>query len=112
MDDLLDVSVVIFDTNVYMISPKDVPVPAGRLHQFYSNNTAFHKAMIRHGLATSVITAFEFRKLYFKHKDLTAIPISDSPKSIICLVTRKDEQPSQAAQLFIRMLEKYDFYGM
>ena len=112
MNDLLDVSVVIFDTNVYMISPKDVPVPAGRLHQFYSNNTAFHKAMIRHGLATSVITAFEFRKLYFKHKDLTAIPISDSPKSIICLVTRKDEQPSQAAQLFIRMLEKYDFYGM
>ena len=68
--------------------------------------------MIRRGMAISLITAFEFRKLYFKHKDLIALPITDSPKSIINLVLNKKEPPSQAAQLFINLLKKYNFYGI
>lgn len=30
--------------------------------------------MIRRSLAVSISTAFEFRKLYMKHKDLIALP--------------------------------------
>ena len=66
--------------------------------------------MIRRGLAISVITAFEFRKLYLKYKDLTALPIANSYKSIISIVTRKDQPLSAAAGVFIDMLRKFDFY--
>ena len=66
--------------------------------------------MIRRGLAVSVITTFEFRKLYLKYKDLTALPISDGYKCVISIVTRKDQPLSAAAQAFICMLKKFDFY--
>lgn len=103
---------ILFDTNATILSPKNKPLPPLDSHQYFSNNMAFHKAMIRRGLAVSLITSFEFRKLYFKHKDITALPIIDSPKSIIMLVTNTAEPLSSATQLFITMLKKYDFYGL
>lgn len=68
--------------------------------------------MLRRSLAVSVITSFEFRKLYFKHKDMTALPLTDHLKSVITLATNTQKPLSIAAQLFIRLLKKYDFYGL
>lgn len=103
---------ILFDTNKYVSQSDVLPLPDTEGHCYYSNNASFHKAMISRGMAISLITAFEFRKLYFKHKDLIALPITDSPKSIINLVLNKKEPPSQAAQLFINLLKKYNFYGI
>lgn len=106
-----DTATVQFDTNTILQSFNTPYKPANQ-HQFFSNNVSFHKAMLRRGLAVSVITAFEFRKLYFKHKDLIAIPTINGCKSVISIVTNKECSLSLAAQLFIRMLEKYDFYSL
>lgn len=112
MDSFHDVPSVRFDNNPYILAASQEHLPVAQSHQFFSNNTAFHKMMLRRNLAVSVITAFEFRKLYFKHKDLTALPIVDSPKSVINLVTNKTLPVTPAARLFINMLKKYDFYGL
>lgn len=112
MDVLANTPVILFDTNSAILAPKYKPRPPITTHQYYSANMAFHKAMIRRGLAVSLITSFEFRKLYFKHKDITALPIIDSPKSIINLVTNTETKLTPAAHAFINMLKKYDFYGL
>lgn len=112
MDSLQHVPCTRFDNNPYMLPLYQEDLPDTNSHQYFSNNTAFHKMMIRRNLAVSVITAFEFRKLYFKHKDLTALPISDSPESIINLVINKDRPLTPAAQIFINLLKNYDFYGV
>lgn len=113
MGSFQDIPTVRFDNNPYMLLFDQYqnfsPIQS---HQYFSNNTSFHKMMLRRNLAVSVITSFEFRKLYFKHKDLTALPIIDSPKSIINLVTNRERPLTPAAQLFIRMLKNYDFYGL
>ncbi len=109
--DFTETPIVLFDTNPYMMytASEDCPTPAA--HRYYSNNLAFHKTMIRRGLAVSIITAFEFRKLYMKHKDLIALPLPDSPKSAIDLVTNTKKPLKPAAQRFINMLRKYNFYS-
>lgn len=112
MDSFHNIPCVRFDNNPYMFSASQENLPISQSHQYFSNNTAFHKMMLRRNLAVSVITAFEFRKLYFKHKDLTALPIADSPKSVINLVTNKEMPATPAARLFIHLLKKYDFYGL
>lgn len=110
LEDFADHPTVQFDTNIIMQSIGLTSAKPSKTHQYFSNNVSFHKDMIRRGLAVSVITAFEFRKLYLKYKDLTALPISDSYKSVISIVTRKDQPLSAAAQALIRMLRKFDFY--
>lgn len=112
LETLIDTVVVQFDTNAIMQNIGLKFPEQSKTHRFFSNNVSFHKAMIRRGLAISVITAFEFRKLYFKHKDLTALPIGNGCKSVISIVTNQDHPLSTAAQLFIRMLRKYDFYSL
>ena len=112
LETLVDTVVVQFDTNVIMQNIGIKFPEQSKTHRFFSNNVSFHKAMIRLGLAISLITALEFRKLYFKHKDLTALPISNGCKSVISIVTNQDRPLSAAAQLFIRMLRKYDFYSL
>lgn len=111
-DSFTNIPTVQFDTNAVVKSINSSAYDTTASHQYYSNNVSFHKAMIRRGLAVSVITAFEFRKLYFQYKDLIALPIADSCKSIISIVTNRDYPLSLAAQLFINMLKKYDFYGI
>lgn len=111
MDSFSEIPTVLFDT-----SPKLFAI-AGQLlphnsHQYFTSNMSFQKAMIRKGLAISLITGFEFRKLYLKHQDLTALPLNDSPRSIIMLLTPKGVDPTTGAALFIKMLERYDFYGL
>lgn len=110
MEDLTNYPTVQFDTNIIMQSIGQTAARPSKMHQYFSNNVSFHKDLIRRGLAVSVITAFEFRKLYLKYKDLTALPISNSYKSVISVVTNKDQPPSAAAQVFIGMLRKFDFY--
>ncbi len=112
MSALTRTPVIMFDTNAAIHAPKGRPLPPVSSHQYNSANMAFHKAMIRRGLAVSLITSFEFRKLYFKHKDITALPIIDSPKSIINLVTNTSAPLTPAAKTFITMLKTYDFYGL
>ena len=112
MDSFYDTPNVRFDNNPYILAANQEHLPTTQSHQYFSNNTAFHKMMLRRNLAVSVITAFEFRKLYFKHKDLTALPIADSPKSVINLITNTERTTTPAAHLFIHMLKKYDFYGL
>lgn len=107
-----DTATVLFDTDALIRTIGFSPNTSQKSHLYYSNNVSFHKAMIRRGLVVSVITAFEFRKLYFKHKDLTALSTSNSCKSVISIVTNKERPLSTAAQLFIHMLEKYDFYSL
>lgn len=109
LDDLTHIPVVLFDTNPRMSGGS---VPGAGQNLYYSNNMSFHKAMLRRSLAVSVITSFEFRKLYFKHKDMTALPLTDHLKSVITLATNTQKPLSIAAQLFIRLLKKYDFYGL
>ena len=110
LEDFADYPTVQFDTNAIMQNIGQAAAEPPRSHQYFSNNVSFHKDMIRRGLAISVITAFEFRKLYLKYKDLTALPIANSYKSIISIVTRKDQPLSAAAGVFIDMLRKFDFY--
>lgn len=110
LSDLVDYPTVQFDTNAIMHSIGLTAAKPSQSHQYFSNNVSFHKDMIRRGLAVSVITTFEFRKLYLKYKDLTALPISDGYKCVISIVTRKDQPLSAAAQAFICMLKKFDFY--
>lgn len=112
LKEISSVPTILFDTNANILTTKDNPLPPVSSHQYFSKNMAFHKALIRRGMAVSLITSFEFRKLYFKHKDITALPIIDSPKSVITLVTNTTSALSPAAQLFISMLKKYDFYGL
>jgi len=112
MDSFSDTPVILFDTDSTLMTVNDKQIAPASSHQYYSANMAFHKAMIRRGLAISLITSFEFRKLYFKHKDITALPITDSPKSIISLVTNTSAPTSMAAQAFMDLLKKYDFYSL
>ena len=51
-------------------------------------------------------------QLFLKYKDLTAIPIDNSFKSNIVLVTSTQKKPDPAAVLFEKMLLSYDFYGV
>lgn len=108
LGDLTQTPVALFDTNPYVIGQTAIRDK----NTYYSNNTAFHQALIAQGLAISVITGFEFRKLYFKHKDITALPLNDHLKSVITLVLPAHQALSPAAQLFADLLRKYDFYGL
>lgn len=112
LGDFPDVATVQFDTNHLMQNIGLPHIKPAQAHQYFSNNVSFHKAMLHRGLAISVITAFEFRKLYFKHKNLTALPLTHSCKSVISIITNKEQPLSTAAQLFIHMLENYDFYSL
>lgn len=103
---------ILFDNDSALLIKDGIEFTSTSSHRYYSSNMAFHKAMIRRGLAASLITSFEFRKLYFKHKDVTALPIADGLKSIISLVSNTSVSPSLAAQAFIEILKKYDFYGL
>lgn len=112
-EDIANVPTLVFDTNPKILSSgqeMDVAATTGSL--FFSCNESFHKEMLRRGLAVSVITLFEFRKIFLKYKDLTAIPIDNSFKSNIVLVTSSRKKPDPAAVLFEKMLLSYDFYGV
>ena len=112
-EDIANVPTLVFDTNPKILSSgqeMDVAATTGSL--FFSCNESFHKEMLRRGLAVSVITLFEFRKIFLKYKDLTAIPIDNSFKSNIVLVTSTRKKPDPAAVLFEKMLLSYDFYGV
>ena len=112
-DDIANVPTLVFDTNPKILSSgqeMDVAATTGSL--FFSCNESFHKEMLRRGLAVSVITLFEFRKIFLEYKDLTAIPIDNSFKSNIVLVTSSRKKPDPAAVLFEKMLLSYDFYGV
>lgn len=108
MDGLRGIPVVLFDTNPRVLGGTVL----NEQNVYYSNNMSFHKALIRRGLAISVITGFEFRKLYFKHKDITALALADHLKSVITLVTPAQKPLTPAVQIFIQLLRKYDFYGL
>ena len=112
IDSIHNIPNVRFDINPHLLTKNQTNLPNEQSNQYFSNNTAFHKMMLQRNLAVSVITAFEFRKLYFKHKDLTALPIAGIPKSVINLITNKERTTTPAAHLFIHMLKKYDFYGL
>lgn len=78
--------------------------------KIFSNNIQFHKDLLLRGIVASCITSFEFRKLYLKYKNLTAIPMENYTNSNITLVTNSNHHLSPQAQLFIQMLKRYDFY--
>lgn len=112
MDAFTETPMILFDNDTALLTNDGIEFASTSSHRYYSSNMAFHKAMIRRGLAASLITSFEFRKLYFKHKDVTALPIADGLKSIISLVSNTSVSPSLAARAFINILKKYDFYGL
>ena len=107
--DFNNTSLVLFDSHPAM-SGEYKDCPQNHYKRFFSNNIQFHKDMILKGLAVSVITSFEFRKLYLKYKNLTVIPIKIPSSSNITLVTNLENPLSPQAQIFMQMLKRYDFY--
>ncbi len=107
--DFNNTSLVLFDSHPAM-SGEYKNCPQNHYKRFFSNNIQFHKDMILKGLAVSVITSFEFRKLYLKYKNLTVIPIKIPSSSNITLVTNLENTLSPQAQIFMQMLKHYDFY--
>lgn len=103
--DLAGALMMLFDSN-----PLLNPHSKEEQTKIFSNNVQFHREMLLKGLAASCITSFEFRKLYLKYKNLTAIPMEDSLNSNITLVTNKEKTISPQTQLFIQLLKHYDFY--
>lgn len=78
-------------------------------NRFVTNNTSFHRSMIKRGLAGSLLSAFEFRKLYRKHTYLTAIPISDLAQFTFFVIHQKNDNLSPAAAKILELIQTYDF---
>lgn len=110
-ENISKVPTLVFDTNAeFLASGIETNIGQSCSNIFFSNNGSFHKEILRRGMAVSVITAFEFRKLYVKYKDLTAIPIENSFKSIIVLISSNRTPLNDAAKLFEKALVSYDFF--
>ena len=114
IDNFPDFPVVRYDSNpvIRMIGREFSDQHIIHANQYFSNNPAFHDAMVESGNAITVITSFEFRKLYFKDNDLTAIPLKTDFHSSISTVLPKKTKLSVITESFLKILHDYDFYSI
>ena len=108
-EDLDNVPMVLFDSNPAILN-QDLDKADYEGTRYYSGNAQFHREMLLKNLAASCITSFEFRKLYLKDKNLTAVKMQNSMTSNITLVTDTERKAAPQTELFIEMLKNYDFY--
>lgn len=76
---------------------------------FFSNDISFHKSLLKRGLAISLMSSFEYRKVYSKIPYLTAIPIHDQIEIIFFLVHKSVHQLSFSSKKILELLSSYDF---
>ncbi|MDO4280063.1 MAG: LysR family transcriptional regulator [Peptococcaceae bacterium] len=107
--DISSYDTVLFDMNEQMTMNPKIELGPQNCNQWFSKDVSFHKRLLRANKAISVITTFEFKKVYKEIPELVMMPIEDTMTSNINIVTSSDRALGTAAQAVRELLRHHDF---